>query len=91
MNDKVITGEKLNNPVITFQPEKLYRLEYGFMIDSGTWKVKSDSILVTTSKVSNNITDKLVIVKLTPDTFRIKKDTGSETMILTLVPYIKSE
>jgi hypothetical protein len=54
------------------------------MSDSGKWELKSDTTFYTISTISNQSQD-LIILKLTPDTFRLRYPFAEDLVTLTMV------
>lgn len=86
-----INGDKkdarsLNFPVIEFQSDNKYILNYAEITEEGTWNLKNDTLLSTTNK-ANNFTQDLIVLKLQNDTFRLKSANENDDLILTLTPF----
>jgi hypothetical protein len=86
-NDKKTDATTMGNPVVTFNKDNTYKLEYGPMADSGTWKIVGDTIFSTISYVANNQSQSLSVLTLTADTFKVQSIIDSNVLSLTMVPY----
>jgi hypothetical protein len=90
-NDKKTDASAMGNPVVSFKKDNTYKLEYGPMGDSGTWKITGDTLFSTVSQISNNQAQSLKILMLTMDTFRVRSVIDSNVLTLTMVPYKEAE
>ena len=86
LNDQELSGEQLGEPTMEFRADSTFVMEFGGVIEDGTWRIEDGILKTITSK--NKDTQELLIETISDSTLVLSGLESGSNVRVVMVPVV---